>query len=371
MSSVESQSTPRRRDDRRERTRERLLAAAVEVLRREGLGALNVSRVAKDVGVHPSLFYAHFKNLDACVAAAAERVLQTLAPVDRELRRELFRRAITDQRELARFFAGAFDRWLEQRPFVELLLAHRLDRSPMGESLRPALAAIREEMTAELWDLGAQLRIDGKHIREIQALADLHLSHWLWALEMLIEGRAHDRAALAQTLAGIFLSTNMAFFAHATGPTHEELVAATFTTEEQQALSAARTQLRQRVETRDDARLIADSGGSAAAVQSVLEGLVPYFLPDATRGASAAVRYVVECPDARVQRYLVVRDRRCAVESEHAGDPPRMSVTLPLRTLLETVSGIRHFDEAYRKREIQVEGDLFFAVTLLEWFYRP
>jgi hypothetical protein len=188
---------------------------------------------------------------------------------------------------------------------------------------------------------------------------------------MLVEGRAHDRAALALTLAGIFLSTNMAFFAHATGPTHEELVASTFTAEEQQALATARTQLRQRVETRDDTRLIADSGGSEAAVQSVLEALVPYFLPDATRGASAAVRYVVECPDARVQRYLVVRDRRCAVESEHAGDPPRMTVTLPLRTLLETVSGLRHFDEAYRKREIQVEGDLFFAVTLLEWFYRP
>ena len=53
MSSVESQPPGRRRDDRRERTRERLLAAAVEVLRREGLGALNVSRIAKDVGVHP------------------------------------------------------------------------------------------------------------------------------------------------------------------------------------------------------------------------------------------------------------------------------------------------------------------------------
>jgi AcrR family transcriptional regulator len=357
MSSVESETPPRRRDDRRERTRERLLSAAVEVLRREGLGALNVSRIAKDVGVHPSLFYAHFKNLDACVAAAAERVLQTLAPVDRELRRELFRRAVTDRRELARFFQGAFDRWLEQRPFVELLLAHRLDRSPMGEALRPALSAIREEMTAELWDLSAQLRIDGKHIREAQALADLHLSHWLWALEMLIEGRAHDRAALANTLSGIFLATNMAFFAHASGPAHDEVVAATFSAERQDTLAHVRSQLRHRVETRDDERLIADAGGSEALV--------------ATRGVSASVLYRVDCPDVCVERYVVVRDNRCAIEREHDGDPPRMTVTTGLRTFLETISGIRHFDQAYRQRQIQVDGDLFFAVTFIEWFHRP
>jgi AcrR family transcriptional regulator len=371
MSSVDPQAPPRRRDDRRERTRERLLSAAVEVLRREGLGALNVSRIAKDVGVHPSLFYAHFKNLDACVAAAAERVLQTLAPVDRELRRELFRRAITDRREIARFFQDAFDRWLEQRPFVELLLAHRLDRSPMGEALRPALSAIREEMTAELWDLSAQLRIDGKHIREAQALADLHLSHWLWALEMLIEGRAHDRAALANTLSQIFLATNMAFFAHASGPTHDEVVAATFSAERQSALANTRAQMRHRVETRDDARLIADAGGSEALVHGVLEALLPFFMPDATRGVSASVLYRVDCPDVCVERYVVVRDNRCAIEREHDGDPPRMTVTTSLRTFLETFSGIRHFDQAYRQRHIQVDGDLFFAVTLIEWFHRP
>jgi AcrR family transcriptional regulator len=371
MSSLESQVPTRRRDDRRERTRERLLSAAVEVLRREGLGALNVSRVAKDVGVHPSLFYAHFKNLDACVAAAAERVLQTLAPVDRELRRDLFRRAVTDRRELARFFLGAFDRWLEQRPFVELLLAHRLDRSPMGEVLRPALAAIREEMTAELWDLSAQLRIDGKHIREAQALADLHLSHWLWALEMLIEGRAHDRVALASTLAGIFLASNIAFFAHASGPTHDEVVAATLSAERQGVLTHYRHQLRQRVETRTDARLIADSGGSEALVQAVLEGLLPYFLPSATRGVTASVLYRVDCPELLVERYVLVRDDQCTIEREPSGGPPRMTVSLSLRTFLETISGCRHFDQAYRQRQIQVDGDLFFAVTFIEWFYRP
>jgi hypothetical protein len=219
--------------------------------------------------------------------------------------------------------------------------------------------------------LSAQLRIDGKHIREAQALADLHLSHWLWALEMLIEGRAHDRAALANTLSQIFLATNMAFFAHASGPTHDEVVAATFSAERQSALANTRAQMRHRVETRDDARLIADAGGSEALVHGVLEALLPFFMPDATRGVSASVLYRVDCPDVCVERYVVVRDNRCAIEREHDGDPPRMTVTTSLRTFLETFSGIRHFDQAYRQRHIQVDGDLFFAVTLIEWFHRP
>ena len=124
MASPDSVEHGKRRDDRRERTRERMLTAAISLLRREGLSAVSVSRVAKEVGVHPSLFYAHFKNIDAFLAAAAQRVIETLAPVDRELRRELMKRAVTDRRQLARYFEHAFERWLEQRAFVELLLAH-------------------------------------------------------------------------------------------------------------------------------------------------------------------------------------------------------------------------------------------------------
>ena len=224
MASPDSAQQPgKRRDDRRERTRERMLAAAISLLRREGLSAVSVSRIAKEVGVHPSLFYAHFKNIDAFLAAAAQRVIETLAPVDRELRRELMKRAVTDRRQLARYFEHAFERWLAQRPFVELLLAHRLDRSSMGEALRPSLSAMREDLTAELWDLAAEVGVDGKYIAEVRALADLHLTHWLWALESLIDGRIHDRSVLAAMLADIYISSNMTFFARVQGRSHEDL----------------------------------------------------------------------------------------------------------------------------------------------------
>jgi len=124
------------RKDRRERTRERFINAALELLRTEGVQGVTVSQVSKRIEVHHTLFYAHFEDVSACLAAAADRVLATLAPVDRELRRELMGRAVTDRRALARYFEGAFDRWMNERACVELLLAHRLDRSALGEALR-------------------------------------------------------------------------------------------------------------------------------------------------------------------------------------------------------------------------------------------
>lgn len=361
----------KRNDERRARTHERLLAAAIELLRTEGLHAITVSRVAKRVGVHHSLFYTHFQDVNACLAAAAQRVIETIAPVDRELRKKLMRRAFVDRRELARYFEGAFERWLEQRPFVELLLAHRLDRSPLGEALRPALAAIRDETMSELWELAVELGVDDRHVAEAAALADLHMAHFLWALEALIEGRAHDRAAHAAMLADVFVSTNLAFFERATRPSYEQLVAGRFGPKERAAVERTRTALRSEVQAHDDAALIARAGGAGALVDMLLAGQCACFLPDAARGASAVVDYRVEAPDGPVLRRIVVRDGRCQIDARSADEAPRCTIVCSLRTLLETLSGLRHFLEAYRNGDLRIERDLFFALAFYEWFYTP
>lgn len=359
-----------RRLDRRRRTRERMLAATIAILRSEGVGAISVSRVAKRVGVHHSLFYAHFKNVDDCLAAAAEQVLRTLAPVDRELRRELFKRAVTDRRALARYFADAFERWLEQRPFVELLLAHRLDPSPLGEAMRPAFDAIRDELAAELDQLARQLGVDEARRGEVQSVADLHLSHWLWALEALISGRAPGRDVLADMLAEMFVATNMTFFSRATRPSREALIAERFTQAEREQLKERRSFLRQFLKAHDDASLIAAVGGLEPLCDQVLSRLCRHFLPGAARGASAVVRYRITHAKDAVERLLVIRDGECKPLSG-AGEPPRITLTYGMRTWLETISGIRHMDEAYRNGDISIEGDVFFAVELIDWFYYP
>jgi AcrR family transcriptional regulator len=371
MPRLEPGAASKRNDERRARTRERLLNAAIELLRGEGLHAVTVSRVAKRVGVHHSLFYTHFHDVNACLAAAAQRVIETIAPVDRELRSELLRRAFLDRRALARYFEGAFDRWLEQRPFVELLLAHRLDRSPLGEALRPAIAAIRDETMAELWDLAVEIGVDGQDIGETRVLADLHLSHWLWALETLIEGRVHDRAALAGTLADIFVSTNLAFFERATRPSYEQLVASSYSAEERALLDRQRESLHALVQARSDAAMIERSGGEGPLVDELLAGLCRHFLPEAARGQSAVVWYRVECPETTVQRRVVVRDGTCNHDALSSGEQPRCILVLPLRTLLETISGVRHFHEVFRSGALRIERDVLFAGRFYDWFYQP
>ena len=86
------------RKDRRERTRERFIQAALELLRTEGVQGVTVSQVSKRIEVHHTLFYAHFEDVSACLAAAADRVIATLAPVDRDLRREEIGRASCRER---------------------------------------------------------------------------------------------------------------------------------------------------------------------------------------------------------------------------------------------------------------------------------
>ena len=51
--------------------REDLIAAAEQILQEEGLAALSVRRVAREIGVVPSAVYNHFKNREALLAAVA------------------------------------------------------------------------------------------------------------------------------------------------------------------------------------------------------------------------------------------------------------------------------------------------------------
>jgi AcrR family transcriptional regulator len=65
-------STVSRRERDRVRVRERLLAVALEILHREGPGALTVRRIAGDVDYTSPIVYQHFANKDALLLAVVE-----------------------------------------------------------------------------------------------------------------------------------------------------------------------------------------------------------------------------------------------------------------------------------------------------------
>ena len=62
--------------------REGLVEAAELVLHDEGLKALSLRRVAREVGVAPSAVYNHFKNLEALLAAVAADGYRQLATLE-------------------------------------------------------------------------------------------------------------------------------------------------------------------------------------------------------------------------------------------------------------------------------------------------
>ncbi|MFI5309101.1 MAG: TetR family transcriptional regulator [Polyangiales bacterium] len=348
-----------------------MLQAALELLRLEGMSAVSVMRITKRVGVHHSLFYAHWKTLDDCLAALAAHVLEALEPVDRTLRRDVLARAMSDRRALGVHFAESLGRWLEHRPLVELLLAHRLDQTPFGQTLRPALARIRDDIAAELWDIAAKLGVEGKHMAEVRALADLCLNTFLWALEASIDGRESDPVALGTLLADVFLAQNLAAFRRMLRPSYEAMVAARFGPEQRQLLTQGRRQWRSHVQGRDDAALIAEQGGAEAAVEAILRAMAGCFLPQAAQGQRADVAYAVATPEGTVRRCFVFDRGECTVEHCEGRPEPRCTLQLSLRTLLDTVTGVRSFNQAFDAGDIRIDGDVLFSVEITDWFYWP
>jgi AcrR family transcriptional regulator len=359
------------KDERRERTRQRLLQAALDLLRLEGRGALGVSAITRRVGVHHSLFYAHWKTLEDCLAVVAERVLEKLEPMDRALRRDVLARSMSDRRALASMFEATLDLWLGQRPFVELLLAHRLDQSALGQTLRPALARIRDDLAAELWNLAARLGIGGEHMPEVRLLADQFLNTLLWALELVVDGRAPDRAVLAVMLADGYLAQTKAAFGRMQTPPYEAIVAARFSPGQRRLRAQARAAWRVRIAEQDDAALVAHFGDAEAAVDAALRSACVSFLPEAARGQSAVVCYAVAVAGTTIARWFVIDRGECSVLAADDGKEPRCTLHLSLRTLLQTFTGARSYNEAFRAGDIHVEGDVLFSAEMIDWFYAP
>ena len=366
------ESRPLSRSEQRERTHQRFVDATLEILEQEGTAGLSVSALARKVGVHHSLFYAHFKDLDACLGAVAARVIATLRPMDRDIRREMFKRAVTDRGALTRYFQGVFERWLQHRTVVSLLVAHRNERSAMGDALREALGEIRKEMTSELTELVEQLQVERPNYDEIGPLADLHLHHFLWALESLVDHKFGDRQLVASMLAELFVATNVAFFRRVVLPSYETAITQTFSDPARAKLDQLIAALRHLVRTRSDDELIArlGSGDARVAVEQVLIGMTQYFLPNMAQ-SPAVVLYRVHHAGLAIDYCAVVARRKCTIRTLLPDEEPRLVIESSLRTFLEAMSGCRHFDECHRSGDIRLGGDFFFAIEFIDWFYTP
>ena len=75
------------RQERKERTREAILDAALDLVAEEGLAALSLRQLTRAVGIVPTAFYRHFASVEQLGLALVERSFASLRGMIREARR--------------------------------------------------------------------------------------------------------------------------------------------------------------------------------------------------------------------------------------------------------------------------------------------
>jgi AcrR family transcriptional regulator len=75
------------RQERKERTRQAILDAALDLVEEEGLAALSLRQLTRAVGIVPTAFYRHFASIDELGLALVDRSFASLREMIREARR--------------------------------------------------------------------------------------------------------------------------------------------------------------------------------------------------------------------------------------------------------------------------------------------
>lgn len=178
-----AKSQRKRRDG--QATRERLIQATVEILSREGPGAVSTARVARDAGIVQSGFYAHFASLEDCVVVAAEHIGQRIQSTVTEGLSLLREQGAGDFELVMAQYHRVLTELEAEWQFVELLLRYFRDPSPLGRTLAAIQRSIRDELTHHLLVLLKPLGIPDGGRPEAAYLADLIVNMLLSSVQSL------------------------------------------------------------------------------------------------------------------------------------------------------------------------------------------
>jgi AcrR family transcriptional regulator len=187
-----------RRDPRRERNRKQLIDATLELVAREGTGALTVTRIARAAGMDPSGFYAHFKSAkeaEQLAAAEFDRFVGSL------LQPYLQVRALRGTLEVREALEQLLRAWLAEPGLSKLMLRARFEDSSFGQHTRAILDEVRKDVRSSIWDMAVAAGARGRHLEPIAALTDVCVGHYMTLLESLVHGRIDDVKLAAKTIA--------------------------------------------------------------------------------------------------------------------------------------------------------------------------
>jgi AcrR family transcriptional regulator len=142
MTTTEARDLPAR-EPRERLTRDRIVEAALQVMDSEGLDAVSMRRVAREVGAEAMSLYHHVRDKDDLLQAICDRVMASFA----------FPHEAGDWSEQMRAGARAWRRLLQAHPDLMRLFAMTHGPDPRSaDSLRPTEFALRLIRDAGLSD---------------------------------------------------------------------------------------------------------------------------------------------------------------------------------------------------------------------------
>ncbi|MEM8736447.1 MAG: TetR/AcrR family transcriptional regulator [Planctomycetota bacterium] len=150
-------------------TRDRLLAAAIELMRTEGESALTTQRLASAVGIVQSGFYRHFRNAEDCLNRAAEATAQALREAIAKNRIQNKLADEDDAAALQSHIETVFDLCRRNWNFVELTLAYRHQKTQFGRVLAKAWRDMEQDVAEHFEGVFARLgvKVDSSQLQRI------------------------------------------------------------------------------------------------------------------------------------------------------------------------------------------------------------
>ncbi len=182
------------RREAKERTRERLLDALLELLHESGPLALTTGRIAERAGVAQPTFYVHFTDLDGAIEIAAEHVGARLLAILHGQREVLAGQGAAPPPggRIRATYTTTLEAFAADRRTSELFLRHRRDTA---SHFGPRFRAVLSSGQGELCDALAVAKVPSPEV-----VAGLILGMFIAAVEGTLDGRYADRVACVDRL---------------------------------------------------------------------------------------------------------------------------------------------------------------------------
>jgi len=181
------------RAERKERTRQAILGAALTLTADSSLVAVSLRQVAKEVGIVPTAFYRHFDSVESLGLALVDESVVAL----RGMLREVWRQAP----EFRDFIDGSLpvvaDHVRAHPGHYAFIVRERAAGPPrVREAIRHEIELITRELATDVARVPGSEAFSSEHLN---LLADLIVSFVVTTAERLVDQPTHEERILAAT----------------------------------------------------------------------------------------------------------------------------------------------------------------------------